>query len=113
MSQEYKFSRMFQVWAYLVSHGQLLLRSTKAAGVPTRIDILFKDVAAMKLPARFETLTISIVAKHPEELDPDLVRSRTFFRLSGPRFEGYVVAGSMTQSEDQREFDEPSGIFPT
>ncbi len=38
--------RRFQLWAYTVSHGSLLLRSTKTDDEPTRVDVLFRNVKA-------------------------------------------------------------------
>ena len=43
-------NRQFQIWSYKVSHAQLLLRSTKSKNDPTRIDLLFKNVAIINMP---------------------------------------------------------------
>ncbi|MGW5570410.1 hypothetical protein ACWEVD_04345 [Nocardia thailandica] len=55
----FRSDRSFSVWAYTVSHGQLLLRSDVGRnGNGTTIDILFKPVKAMKLQHRYEGLRI-------------------------------------------------------
>ena len=43
--------RVFQIWDYSVSHGQLLLRSAKADEHATNIDIVFWGVRAINLDA--------------------------------------------------------------
>ncbi|WP_410877243.1 hypothetical protein [Nocardia sp. A7] len=55
--------RGFSLWAYTVSHGQLLLRSPSGASwlgdrYDTTIDVLFKPVKAMRLQDRYDGLVI-------------------------------------------------------
>ncbi|MEU3011606.1 hypothetical protein [Nocardia asteroides] len=56
----FRSERIFAVWSYTVSHGQLLLRSQLRLddGHLDTIDILFKPVKAMKLQSRYEGLVI-------------------------------------------------------
>jgi len=42
----FESERFFQLWRMTVSHGRVLLRSTKADGIATRIDVLFKNARA-------------------------------------------------------------------
>ena len=53
------FQRPFQIWAYSVSHSQLLIRSNRSDDCLTRIDVLFKDVAAIKLPTLFDRFKVT------------------------------------------------------
>jgi hypothetical protein len=53
----FRSERSFAVWAYTVSHSQLLLRTRTAGGQP-RIDVLFKPVEAMKIRTDFDGLVI-------------------------------------------------------
>jgi hypothetical protein len=53
------FQRRFQIWIYSVSHGQMLLRSTRSDGLDTSVDVLFKDIAALQLPTAFDGLLIT------------------------------------------------------
>ena len=108
MATSYK--RMFQVWAYTVSHGQLLLRSTKTDKIPTRVDILFKDMVALKLPSAFEELEIIESTAEHVGLHQDAIKGRTVWSLRGPGFDGFVVAGAMAVHEDDGEYDAPSRI---
>jgi len=50
--------REFQIWKYTVGHSQLLLRSTKAPNLPTRIDVLFKGVSEFHLPTALSGLSV-------------------------------------------------------
>jgi hypothetical protein len=115
MNNHRYYDRPFQVWSYTVSHGQLLLRSPKSLSNPTRVDILFKNTVAMFLPAAFESLTISRV--HAQDLGLDEtalgLKGKTIFRLRDLHFDGFVAAGAVVIHEDDREYDEPSEIYPT
>jgi hypothetical protein len=89
--------RRFQVWKYEVGHKQLLLRSTKALGTPTRIDVLFKNVGAVHLPMSFDGLSISEAAPGDLpalglQLSPTAMIERRMFVVDGADFRGYVVA---------------------
>src|SRR5436853_5977710 len=50
--------RHFQIWRYTTSLRQLLLRSTREQGHPTRIDVLFVNVQYVKLPTSLAGLVI-------------------------------------------------------
>ena len=60
-------SRRFQVWLYTVSHAQPLMRSVKAGGQSTRIDLLVNNVRALDLPTSTEGLAVRRDARsvHP------------------------------------------------
>jgi hypothetical protein len=87
-------SRRFQVWLYTVSHAQLLMRSVKTSGQPTRIDLLFKDVHALDLPTTTEGLAVR--------------RDGAGFALSGEGWTGAITAGAFFNAEDDLEYDDPS-----
>ena len=58
----FRSDRRFSLWAQTVSHGQTLLRSRReAAGpedAPTRVDLMFKPVRAMKLRQDYDGLVV-------------------------------------------------------
>src|SRR5215472_8416794 len=104
MQQLVSFTRNFQVWEYIVGHRQLLIRSTKAAGLATRVDILFKDVAAIHLPTTFEGLTITEASGHepmPREiqLGSSTMRGEKLFVVHGSNYKGYVLAAAVAWHE--------------
>ena len=90
--------RKFQLWRYTVSHGQLLLRSTKDDDHPTRVDVLFKNVHAIDLPASMDGL-------HIHKVGPQS------YRLRGNDWEGQVQAGVLAVAEDEGSYLDPSPLF--
>jgi hypothetical protein len=107
--------RTYQLWRYAVGHGQLLLRSTQSADQPTRVDVLFNNVAVLNLPAHFDGLSISEaseaeVAKFVD-LGSWLTGTRKIFLVRSKNFRGYVIAGAVLLHEDQGEYHDPS-FFP-
>jgi hypothetical protein len=107
------FQRRFEVWLYIVSHGQLLLRSNRSEKFSTRIDVLFKDVAAMALPTAFDELSIAEVSTDvARDLNVQLgvwrLERRKVFAIRGANFRGYVVAGAVFWHEDEGTHSDPS-----
>jgi len=107
------FTRRFQVWEYKVSHGQLLLRSVKGDGLPTRVDVLFKSVAAVHLPTAFDGLSVSETSEGEDtnlHLLPGLQQKhgKKTFIVRGSQFTGYVIAGAFAFHEDELEYYDPS-----
>ena len=83
------FPRRFQIWLYSVSHGQLLLRSNRSGEFSTRIDVLFKNVAAIELPTAFDGLS-----RKPQQMR----RATKIFNLAcgESRTERYLLSGGST-----------------
>jgi hypothetical protein len=103
-----KFDRKFQIWLYSVSHGQLLLRSPKGQNYQSQVDVLFKNVAFIQLPALFNGLAISELSLTEFEalnLSSGLlpVGDRKCFKLEGDGWRGVVVAGHIAWTEDNAE----------
>lgn len=112
----YESPRTFQTWRYTVSHRQLLLWSTKEDGGATRVEILFKNVAAMKIAPVYEGIRISEATGEDrsaivEELGLS-ERNQHVWIVESPRFRGYVAAGAVVTHEDEREYNEPSSFTP-
>lgn len=105
-----RFDREFQVWAYTVGHGQLLLRSNRTAERSTRIDILFKDVGALNMPTILRDLTIAEATAEEFGLNRRIAESRRVFRVSSLDYLGFVVAGAVAMQEDDREYNDPSAL---
>ena len=107
------FARRFQIWAYTVGHGQLLLRSTKSDTLPTRVDILFKSVSAVHLLTTLNGLTVS-EASETEKAEPYLAftshgpKGQKVFIVRSSGFVGYVAAGTVVWHEDDLEYFQPS-----
>ena len=111
-----ELSRMVQLWSYTVGHGQLLLRATKDRDHPTRVDVLFKGVAAMQLPSVMTSLVVRDAepderARILSSTSVEMPNERHCFVLEGPDFQGWVIAGVAVTVEDEGEYYEPSPLL--
>jgi hypothetical protein len=113
----FRSEREFTVWAFTVSHGQLLLRAGPIDGQP-RIDILFKPVEAMKLRAGYAGLVVrcATVAEHERVLASTGLAGQALRVLvieTATEFD-YVVAGAVGWREDGGRDNDPSSLafFP-
>jgi len=106
-----EFTGLFQVWFYTVSHGQLLLRSTKHKSRATQIDVLFKSVTVMQLASQYDDLRIAKVlpVRLPEIAD-GAVMNHNYYRLTGKNGVGLVVAGTVISNELDREYYDPTTL---
>ena len=111
-----QFNRKFKVWGYTVSHGQLLLRSTKDNDYPTRVDVLFKNVIFIQIPVLFLGLVVSEMDKKDFQslnlstgLYPE--RNRKFFKVSGNNWNGVIVAGVVSFLEEDAEHSSQSKLI--
>jgi hypothetical protein len=106
--------RRFQIWKYTVGHSQLLLRSTKSAEFPTRIDVFFKGVKELHLPTIFTGLSITEASEADVRQLCSLRKSPSFdkdvkvFKVQGTDFVGYVAALIVFCHEDEGEYHDPS-----
>jgi hypothetical protein len=111
-----RFDRKFQLWLYSVSHGQLLLRSTKNQNYQTQVDVLFKNVAIIQLPVVFAGLAISEISQQEFrlfELSACLldVHERRCFKLEGENWDGFIVAGHVSWLENDSEHSAESELL--
>lgn len=117
MSHILGFKGRFQWWLYTPSHGQFLLRRNKSPEYPTRVEVLFKNVAAVHLATVFDELNVTeapadAVLNVREQLGALNLSERKIYLIRGVNCSGYVVAGSVTWNEDQGEYYEPSKLLP-
>jgi hypothetical protein len=112
-------SRKFQLWSYVASHGQLLLRSNKEPDVvSTRLEVLFKATRFVCLPGVINGLTIrrgdgEMVRRHFSDLSSlDLEHGAHTFEVSGDGWNGFVVAGAIWTVEDDAEYYHRSQLVP-
>jgi len=102
------FDRDFQIWEYLVSHGQLLLRSTKNNEQSTQVDVLFKDIAFIQMPTTFSGLRI-LRSEWSQVSPSDSLGKlgsvgRYPYLVSGSNWTGLVVAGAVAWIEDDLDY---------
>lgn len=91
----------------------MLLRSNRSNEVPTRVDVLFKGIMALKLPTSFDGLSITEVAyseaiKLGIPVGCDEVTDRRIFVISGDDFVGYIVAANVFWHEDEGAYYDES-----
>jgi hypothetical protein len=113
----FRSDRDFSMWAFTVSHGQLLFRARAADGQP-RIDVLFKPVEAMKLRADYEGLVIrcgTVVERDRVLASTGLTGQalRVLVIETAAEFD-YVVTGAVGWRADDGRDNEPSSLafFP-
>ena len=105
--------RDFQLWSYVVSHRQLLLRSPKSDGKNTRIDILFKGVTLLMLETSIIGLTVRAVEQHSVNVQAPLSLSQetVLFQLQSKTGTGYVAAINFDSIEDDGEYFDESVLI--
>jgi hypothetical protein len=110
---EFQSDRFFELWKFTVSHGQLLLRANKTNVLRTRVEILFKGVLVLNLPARLKGLSID--AERRSEVHDTLgsleIEGRNFYRIATADFTGYAVAAAFFVHEDDLDFEAPSALL--
>jgi len=97
----FQSNRKFKLWKYLVSHGQLLLRSNPESLGASRCEVIFRHVASLQLETDFEGLTIKEVSE--SELSatsssvhiPERSAGAKVYLLSTLTSNGYVVAADV------------------
>lgn len=108
--------RRFDLNCMVTTHAQLVIRSKMGLVYPDRIDIVFKAICAVRLPAYFPSLllrhaTSSELAQIREEVPNDLMRDTIVYVIEAkPRF-AYVVAGSAFMCHDIEPDPNPSSLL--
>lgn len=108
----FRSDRSFAVWAYTVSHSQLLLRTRTVYGQP-RIDVLFKPVEAMKIRTDYDGLIVrcATVEEHEEILTATgHARGRHVLVLETAGQPDYVVTGAFGWKRDDGDDRDPSAL---
>ncbi|MFF4416025.1 hypothetical protein ACFYY8_26150 [Streptosporangium sp. NPDC001559] len=112
----FRSDRDFTVWAYTVSHSQLLLR-TRTHADRSRIDIVFKPVEAVKLRTEYHGLVIRCATRE----ESDRIGSETGGVPPGARcliletageqgHQDYVVTYAVGWEEDLETDRDPSKL---
>jgi hypothetical protein len=113
----FRSNRSFGLWAFSVSHSQLLLRA-RGTDDGSRIDVLFKPVEAMKVRADYDGLVIRCASTDERErilrdLDCSGAHLRVLMLETAGRLD-YVVAAAVGWREEQAGDRDPSTLasFP-
>lgn len=112
----FRSERRFSVWAYALSHSQLLLRARTTAregGRQSRIDILFQPVEAMKTRMDYDGLVLRCATTEERERilrDTDRAADRRVFIIESGDTVDYVVAQGVGWQEDDKDDRDPSDL---
>lgn len=113
-----RFNGLFGLVLYYQHHGVLLLRSgDRDDGGPKRIEICFKGVVWMSLPAWLSDFTIEqcLIDEVIEYIPPShrgKAESRKVYRVDIDRTPHYVIAGGVFASQDEGAYSDPSPLLP-
>ncbi|WP_395298087.1 hypothetical protein ACF9IK_35040 [Kitasatospora hibisci] len=113
------FDRPLRLFAYIIGHGQLLLRGEQdvEAGLPTTVEVLFKDVGALSVRDHYRALTVRLASPAEEErlraADPRPWHDwRAFILEAESGGNGHVVAGAMYWAESSSPVGYSSFLIP-
>jgi hypothetical protein len=113
-----RFNGLFGLVLYYQHHGVLLLRSgDRTDGGPRRIELLFKGVVWMSLPAWLQDFNLDqcLIDEVIEYIPPShrgKAQSRKVFRVDIDRTPHYVIAGGVFKSVDHGAYFDPSPLLP-
>ncbi|MEV0391841.1 hypothetical protein [Polymorphospora rubra] len=113
----FRSERRFVVWAYALSHSQLLLRAEqtpRAGHRRSHIDLLFKPVDALKTRMDYDGLAVRCATTEEHErilreTGHSAAYNRVFIIESGESLD-YVVARAVGWQEDDGENHDPSAL---
>ncbi len=109
----FKSERYFTVWEYIVSHGQLLLRSDKRAGYDENIDIIFYDTSFIQLFTSLQGIIVRVVDKKSitnyNTLNEYLsYETKNLFEIESNGEKYYIAASFVKVYENDLAFHETS-----
>jgi len=109
----FKSDRYFTVFDYLVSHGQLLIRSDKRKGGDENIDIIFFDTSFVQLFTMLFGMTIRIVDKSTVANYISVNKylsdeENNLFEIESGGEKYYIAASFVRVFENELEFNETS-----
>ncbi|WP_046498417.1 hypothetical protein [Streptomyces odonnellii] len=113
------FDRPLRLFAYIIGHSQVLLRGEQdiEAGLPTTVEILFKDVGTLSVRDHYRALTVRLAFPTEEEqlraADPrPWYDWRAFILETQSGNNGHVVAGAMYWAESSSPAEYSSFLIP-
>lgn len=112
--------RRFRVWSYVPTHSELVLRTEFEPDKPEKphVELLFKPVEAIMLPAGMDGELVVDVADHDRvsavlrNISTRVQPSKDHvFEVRGGDFTGYVVASTLFFREEPRTRYSPFSLF--
>ncbi|MFE5536453.1 hypothetical protein [Streptomyces sp. NPDC056492] len=113
----WRSGRDFLIARYVAEHQQLLMRSDKGDGGPTRVEILFGPVSWMSLSClTYRNLTLYGLTREEFKaaaggMDSVEVGGVNYFGIGDGEVQGLIAAGSFVRDESGKDYWEPSEIL--
>lgn len=110
----FKSDRYFTIFDFVISHGQLLLRSQKTDDLPKNIDVIFFDTTFIQSFSRLKGLHIKMLGKGIDLPEYSTVKKyldydNNYLYEIDSNDEKYYIADSFVRIfENQLEFSESS-----
>ncbi len=108
--------RPFWLHSMIPTHAQLLLRSGKQGKYSSRIDIVFKDVRALRVPRKIPTLFLRLAnaaekRQIDDEVPQNLIEGGAMYVIElTPKF-AYIIADSAFMAFDSEPDPNPSPLL--
>lgn len=98
----------FQVWDYVISHGQLLIRSPRSSEQDFNLDILFVGVSYLEIPVylgefQFDEANFRDLEHLKQRYPFEFYASTKVFVLATQKFRYYIVAAHCTLKRNELE----------
>ena len=110
----FKSNRNFTLFDFIISHGQLLLRSNKNEIETNNIDIIFYNVKYLQVISSYQTISIKIIDDYQNIISYNDVSSFLYqkdnylFEIESSNEKFYVAASYFIVYENELEFNETS-----
>ncbi len=113
-TENFKSNRHFTIKDFLISHGQLLIRSSKSEAHNTNIDIILFDVHYIQMPTSFNGISIKALPHQKDIIKYHSIstlleyKDNFIFEIETNMEKYYVVASYFKVFENDLEFHETS-----
>ena len=110
----FKSDRYFTIFDFVISHGQLLLRSQKTDDLPKNIDVIFFDTTFIQSFSRLKGLHIKRLGKGIDLPEYSTVKkyldydNNYLYEIDSNDEKYYIAASFVRIFENQLEFSESS-----
>jgi hypothetical protein len=118
MKQIFESNRYFTFFDFVISHGQLLLRSQKSGDSGSNIDIVFSGTTYIQAFSRLYGLQISLIDTNIDTIHYETVKkylefdNNYLFEIESNTEKFFIAASFVSVFENQLDFSESSLNIP-